>query len=164
MLYLIRSFGPAGKSWLKVGFTDSIAQRISTYRVSNPGFQLLSIRPGDLTEETRTHLYLTACNLKADFLDEWFLDCPETLQRFHDSTERMDRWIWRKREGLFTAFDFSRRTPKVRIYEDLRFIHRNDSNNTIYNVDKEWKKWNLKRELEGRKKLLDSGYLLFSEI
>lgn len=158
MLYLLRSFGRGGRSWLKVGYTGDLKKRERSYLTENPGHELIGTRRGDLTEETRTHLYLSACRLKAGFLEEWFIDCPETIYRFHHSIGKMNRWIWKERNFLFTAFDFSRRTPKVRIYEDLRFQHRYENLGTLL-VDKEWKSWNLKKEIEARKKLIEDGYL-----
>ena len=59
MLYLIRSFTRTG-TFLKVGYTANIERRMGEYLVENPGRELISIRAGDLTEETRMHLYLTS--------------------------------------------------------------------------------------------------------
>ena len=156
MLYLIRSFLRKG-SYLKVGFTDNIDGRMKTYLHENPGRELIGIRQGSRKEETRIHLYLTACGYKAEFLDEWFLDCPEVLSGFHQSQSKMNREIWNSRSSLFTAFDFSRRSLKVEIYEDLRF--QNKDRKLKEEVDLEWEKWNRKQDLINRQKLLDSGYL-----
>ena len=145
MLYLIRSFTRSG-TYLKVGFTDNIDRRMRDYLTENPGRELVSTRAGDLTEETRLHLYLTACGFKAGFLEEWFIDCPGVLSGFHDRREKMDKMIWRKRELVFTSFDFSRRSLKVQIYESLRFQHRAEDLNAL-TIDKEWRKWNMKKDL-----------------
>ena len=67
MLYLIRSFTRTG-TFLKVGFTGDIERRMRDYLTENPGRELIGTRAGDLTEETRMHLYLTACGWKAGFL------------------------------------------------------------------------------------------------
>ena len=160
MLYLIRTFKRKG-TFLKVGYTGDLDGRMRTYLTDNPGYELLSTREGDLTEETRLHLYLTACNLKAGFLDEWFLDIPETLQGFHQSRSKMNKQIWNQRELAFgtTALDFSRRTPKVLIYEDLRFIFRNSKGLGNTKIDKDWKEWNLKESIKARQKLLEEGWI-----
>jgi hypothetical protein len=159
MLYLIRSFTRQG-TYLKVGYTDNLKQRMNQYLVENPGRELVGTRQGNMIDETMMHLYLTAKNLKAEFLEEWFIDCPETLSGFHDSKQKQGRMIWRKREQLFTAFDFSRRSSKVQIYESLRFQHRSDNLNTL-SIDKEWKSWNLKKDIENRRKLMEEGFLEF---
>ena len=159
MLYLIRSFTRTG-TYLKVGYTANIDRRMRDYLTENPGRELIGTRAGDLTEETRMHLYLTACGFKADFLDEWFQDCPEVLSGFHDRREKMDREIWRKREDLFTSFDFSRRSLKVQIYEDLRFLHRAENLNALM-IDKEWRKWNLKKSIGGLQSMLNEEEVIF---
>ena len=156
MLYLIRSFSRTG-SYLKVGFTDNLARRMNSYLIENPGRELISTRQGGRLEETKLHLYLMACGFKAEFLDEWFQDCPEVLSKFHDKIEKINRWIWNNRSSLFTAFDFSRRSMKVEIYEELRYKTKNKK--LMEKVDQEWEKWNRKQDLINRQKLLDSGYL-----
>ena len=158
MLYLIRSFTRTG-SFLKVGYTGDIKQRMNQYLVENPGRELVSTREGGLAEETLSHLYLTACGVKADFLEEWFLDCGEVLTGFHQSWERMKRLVWRKRELLFTAFDFSRRSLKVQLYEDLRFQHRNEPLN-ILTIDKEWRQWNMKMDMKTRSRILNDEWIM----
>ena len=158
MLYLLRTFTRHG-TFLKVGYTSDLEARMRNYLTDNPGRELVGTREGDLTEETRMHLYLTACSLKADFLDEWFLDIPETLQGFHQSQSKMNRRIWKSRELAFgtTALDFSRRSPKVLIYEELRFMYRPTKD--IVLIDKEWKEWNLKESIKARQKLLEEGWI-----
>ena len=126
------------------------------YLVENPGRELVSVRAGDLTEETRVHLYLTAYGWKAGFLEEWFIDCPGVLLGFHDGRDRMNRMIWKERDQLFTSFDFSRRSLKVQIYEELRFLHRAENLNALM-IDKEWRKWNLKKNLKGWQNMLNEG-------
>jgi hypothetical protein len=115
-----------------------------------------------MIDETRMHLYLTALGFKADFLDEWFIDCSEVLQGFHERIEKIEKVVWKNRDVLFTAFDFSRRSFKVQIYEDLRFKHRNENLNTLL-IDNEWKAWNLKKEIDATNKLIHEGYLDFIE-
>ena len=155
---MIRSFTRSG-TYLKVGFTGDIERRMRDYLTENPGRELIGTRAGDLTEETRMHLYLTACGFKADFLEEWFIDCPGVLSGFHDRREKMDRLIWRKREDLF-SFDISRRSLKVQIYESLRFIHRAENLNAL-TIDKEWRKWNLKKDLKGWQNMLNEEGVIF---
>lgn len=159
MLYLIRSFTRTG-TFLKVGYTANIERRMGEYLVENPGRELISIRAGDLTEETRMHLYLTACGFKADFLEEWFKDCPEVLLGFHQARGKMDKMIWRKRELVFTSFDFSRRSLKVQIYEELRFQHRAENLNALM-IDREWRKWNLKKDLKTWQNIWNDGEVMF---
>lgn len=129
MLYLLRTFGRGSRTSLKVGFTDDIVNRRSSYYHSNPFYELLSIREGDEYAEKVLHLYLTARGFRDGFLEEWFLDESEVQSIFHYSISRLEYVIWRNRERLFEVQDFrvSRRYGKVinkplkmRIYEKLR--------------------------------------------
>jgi hypothetical protein len=113
------------------------------YKGDNPFFELLSVREGSRTQEKLLHLYLTALGLKAEFLDEWFLDTTQTLSEFHVDWGKAERVVWRSRSSLFTASDFARGNIKCRVYEDLRFLHRYDrlDKNPI---DVAWKRNSLK--------------------
>lgn len=157
MLYLIRSFTRTG-SFLKVGYSGDIEKRMKQYLVENPGRELVGTREGDLTEETRMHLYLTACGFKAGFLEEWFIDCPEVITGFHQSRSKVDKVVWNNRGKLFTAFDFSRRSFKVQIYEELRFKFR-ASNLNLLSIDREWRVWNQRKDQKARLSLVEEGYL-----
>lgn len=50
MLYLIKS-----SRYLKIGYTDNIASRMSHYRTHNPDFRLLATMEGDRSKETELH-------------------------------------------------------------------------------------------------------------
>lgn len=125
MLYLIRTFGRGkDKTALKIGFTDNIGTRFNSYRVHNPFFEPVSIREGDRILEAKLHLYLTARGFKANFLDEWFLDCSEVLSLFHTKISKINRTIWRNRNTLFSRADFKGGNDlKEKIYEELRMIN-----------------------------------------
>lgn len=80
MIYLLRSYGPKGKSILKIGVTDNIKARSSQYFYSNPYSELISTREGDETLESLLHYYLRFLDLqykKSGKLDEWFIDDPK---------------------------------------------------------------------------------------
>ena len=163
MIYLIRSFGRGRKSLLKVGWTEDKDARMSKYKIDNPFFEFLSFRQGDHRQEKILHLYLTARQLKADILDEWFLDSPLTLSEFHVSWRKAERLIWRERSSLFTALDFARDNIKCRVYEDLRFLHRHEHLDRE-EIDIAWKKNSLKKiiknhDLQRENRLFEaSGY------
>lgn len=126
MLYLIRTFGRGkDKTALKIGFTDNIKTRFQSYLIHNPFFEPVSIREGDIILETKLHLYLTARGFKANFLDEWFVDCPEVLSLFHTKISKINRTIWKHRNALFKRADFkgSGNDLKKKIYEELRMIN-----------------------------------------
>jgi len=123
MLYLIRTFGRGrNKTALKIGFTDNLKNRSQSYRVHNPFFESVATREGDRILEAKLHLYLTARGYKEDFLDEWFVDCPEVLSLFHTKLSKINRTIWRYRDTLFMRADFkgSGNDLKQKIYEELR--------------------------------------------
>ena len=156
MLYLIRSF-TRSNSYLKIGYTNNLQGRMSAYKIENPGFELISTRQGDMREETRMHLYLTALGWKAKFQDEWFLDIPEIYQEFHQDIGKINRVIWKNRDSVISTSDFSGRSHGIQIYEELRFQHRYENLNS--RVDNEWRYWNRQRDLKGRKKLIDEGWI-----
>ena len=158
MLYLLRSFTRGG-SYLKVGYTGNLEKRMASYLTENPGRELVGIRGGDMKDETRMHLFLEALGCKAGFLDEWFLDNPLVLEKFHESTKRIDKLIWKNRDLLFTGLDFSRQGYKVQIYEDLRFLFKDTP--ATGKIDQEWRAWNMSREIQARKKLIEEGWLEF---
>lgn len=126
MLYLIRSWG-RGKSILKVGYTANLSKRMDNYYHSNPLFEKLSAREGSLLDEKRLQLYLELSGFKFEKLDEWFIDCPEVLNLFHESQEKISRTLWRYRDSVWTKEDLKKGADKrLRdIYEDLRgkFLH-----------------------------------------
>lgn len=126
MLYLIRTFGRGkDKTALKIGFTDNIKTRFQSYLIHNPFFEPVSIREGDRILETKLHLYLTARGFKANFLDEWFLDCPEVLSLFHTKISKINKTIWKSRNALFGRADFkgTGNDLKKKIYEELRMTN-----------------------------------------
>ena len=125
MIYLIRTFGRGkDKTALKIGFTDNLKTRSQSYKAHNPFFELVSNREGDRILEAKLHLYLTARGFKADFLDEWFVDCPEVLSLFHTKLSRINRTIWKNRNALFRRADFKGGDDiRRKIYEELRMIN-----------------------------------------
>jgi hypothetical protein len=163
MLYLIRTFGRNKKTLLKIGWTENPIQRFNTYRVENPFFEIIAIREGDEYTETVAHLYLTSLGLKANILDEWFIDCPETLKAFHFLRPKAERAIWNSRENLWNAGEFKAKklTMRVRIYEDLRFLHRNENLNK--EIDKAWKLESGKKNLKNIKEKLDLDFLIVDD-
>ena len=139
MLYLIRTFGRSKKQTsLKVGFSDNLKERFSSYKNHNPFFEVISSREGSRYEETKLHLYLTALGYKENFLEEWFLDCSEVLSKFHENFNKIDRTIWLNRDTLFSKSDFKDKklNLKRQIYEELRMIHKIEHPKQI---DKDWK-------------------------
>jgi hypothetical protein len=148
MLYLIRTFGRK-KTGLKVGFTDKLEKRLKQYLIENPYFELISTRQGTREDEVRTHLYLSAQGLKENYLQEWFIDCPETLKEFHVDQNKRDRTIWNQRHKLFSPSDFARENIKLKIYEELRHKHNGEKLNS--GIDWEWKKWANKKYLKATK-------------
>lgn len=128
MLYLIKSFGiDKTKRALKVGFSDNLKQRMSSYRIQNPFFEIISKRKGDLVDETRLHIYLTTLGYKANFLNEWFVDNYNVVQRFHDSIDTINKVIWKNRDEIFSLSDFESNNKKAEIYNQLRLIHNSES-------------------------------------
>ena len=145
MLYLIRTFGRK-KTGLKVGFTDNLERRLNQYKTENPYHELITTRQGSRVEEAKTHLYLSALGLKELYLQEWFIDCPETLREFHVNPEKRDRTIWNRREQLFSPSDFARGNIRLGIYEELRLKHNGEKMGM--GIDWEWKKWANKKFLK----------------
>lgn len=132
MIYLIRTFGRAGRTALKVGYTGNRDKRLGTYRIENPFFEVISEREGDREVEKLLHLYLTALDVKENFLDEWFLDCAEVGSAFHHDLKRIERWVWRKREELFTTSDLDHPgSLKRTIYEKLKGMYGRKKKNDL---------------------------------
>lgn len=138
MLYLLRSFGRTKKQrYLKVGYTRNLNERMNSYRTNNPFFELITTREGTLEDETRMHLYLQALGLKADFLNEWFLDTPRTITEFHTRAEKIDKVIWENRDKVIDLGN----EMKLRIYENLRMLYmRPGQKYKTLPIDTEWKK------------------------
>ena len=157
MLYLIRTFGRGkNKTALKVGYSGDIDTRLKSYYHQNPFFEPISSREGNLYEEELIHLYLQGLGLKTSFLNEWFVDCNETLQNFHTSKLKMQAVVWRERDKLFTKNDFKDRGNSIRrrIYEDLRMILYNPNKEVA--IDKTW------RMEAGKKRLKDMREMFYS--
>lgn len=135
MIYLIRTFGRCdNQTSLKVGFSDNLNQRLSSYKTQNPFFELITTRGGTILDETRIHTYLKFLNLKEDFLNEWFLDSDLVYQRFHDSFEKMNSVIWNNRSKIFTESDFKTESSiRYKLYEELRLV--NSWNMKITSID-----------------------------
>lgn len=127
MLYLIRSWG-RGKSILKVGYTSNLPKRMENYYHSNPLFERISAREGSLTDEKRLQMYLELLGYKYTRLDEWFVDCPEVLSLFHESTMKISRVLWRYRDSVWCKEDLKNGADKRlrEIYEDLRMKNQGD--------------------------------------
>lgn len=125
MLYLIRTFGRRGRSMLKVGYTSDLQKRMENYYHSNPLYERISARQGDLKEEKRLQLYLQLLGLKCNILDEWYIDSPEVLKHFHDTQERIGRILWRHRDLVWKKEDLKKGADKRlrEIYEDLRKLY-----------------------------------------
>ena len=157
MLYLIRTFGRGkNKTALKVGYSGDLDTRLKSYYHQNPFFEPISKRSGELYDEELIHLYLQCLGLKTSFLNEWFIDCNETLQQFHASKLKMQAVVWRERDKLFTQNDFKERGNSIRkrIYEDLRMV--------LYNPNKEVRVDKIWRMEAGKKKLKDMRMKFYS--
>ena len=126
MLYLVRTHGRGSKTSLKIGFTDNLPQRMSSYREQNPFFELLSTREGDEKLELYLHLYLEALGFKENFLYEWFKDCYPVMTEFHAPLNKIQRVVWRERNKVFSEKDIKQKGLRLTLYEDLRFLHRED--------------------------------------
>lgn len=107
MLYLIRSWG-RGKSILKIGYTSNLSKRMENYYHSNPLFEKISSREGSLTDEKRLQMYLEFLGYKYTRLDEWFVDRPEVLTLFHESTTKISRVLWRYRDSVWCKEDLKK--------------------------------------------------------
>ena len=118
MIYLIRSFG-RGKSLLKVGFTKDMDKRMENYYHSNPCFEKITSREGDEEIEKLLHFYLELLGYKYSQLDEWFIDSPVVLSRFHDSAERIKTSVWKERDKVFKKEDLKSGSLKRKIYDNL---------------------------------------------
>lgn len=127
MLYLIRSWG-RGKSILKVGYTSNLPKRMENYYHSNPLFEKISSREGSLIDEKRLQMYLELLGYKYSRLDEWFIDCPEVLSLFHESTTKISRVLWRYRDSVWCKEDLKNGADKRlrEIYENLRERNQKD--------------------------------------
>lgn len=137
MLYLIRSFGRNGKSYLKVGFTDNIANRMQQYKIHNPLSELITTRQGEQVEEKLLQLYLDILGYKANFLNEWFIDDFEILQKFHVNIDKkLKKFIWNNRNLVFKISDFSNKLMRY-IFEELRSLFW--SGKYTEEIDKQWK-------------------------
>ena len=157
MLYLIRSFGRGRRSYLKVGFTDNISTRMNQYRIHNPQFELISTRQGTQEEEKLLQLYLSLTGYKADFLNEWFIDCPEIYQTFHIKiNSKLKKFIWRKRDKIFKISDFSNSGMRV-LFENLRKLFWKGI--YTFNIDREWKFAEAQEYLKRQRKLGQKGSL-----
>jgi len=124
MVYLIRTFGRRNTA-LKVGYARNEKERMKTYYHHNPFFETVTFREGELYDEMLLHLYLKSRNLKLGILNEWFLDCDEVIQRFHDRKDKIEKEVWKNRDYLFSISDFKSGGNILRrkIYEDLRLVY-----------------------------------------
>ena len=147
MIYLIRSYGPDNKKAVKIGFAEDIQARMRNYKIHNPYFEILATRQGDLRLEMKLQLFFTSYGLKADFLNEWFLNRPEiTTTLFHKTLETINRRLWKQRQFLFpeSIFTTAGNKRKREIYEELRMVY---GVRKAKPVDLAWK-------IESNKKLL----------
>jgi hypothetical protein len=157
MLYLIRSFGRNNKSALKVGFTDEIKNRVSTYKYHNPFSELISTREGSLLDETRVHTYLRSLRYKLDLLDEWFINCDKVNQLFHKSFETMNKVIWENRNNLFRKDDFLKENIMNELYQELNLLQ--SPLKELTSIDLEWKNVINKKYISQYKKNNDIDFL-----
>lgn len=155
MLYLIRSFGRGGKSYLKVGYSDNIADRMTQYKIHNPLFEIISQRQGSQDEELILQMYLGIMGFKADFLNEWFKDDSEVITIFHKSFKygKLEKVVWKNREKIFRIEDFNN-PRKRKIFEYLR--KRWSIGKIQCNLDRDWKFSESREGLKKMKKNLDS--------
>lgn len=144
MLYIIKSFGKKGKEIIKIGFASDIKRRVYQYTSHNPLCEFISIREGEILEETLLHLYLFHKYHRYKSLDEWYVYDDGILRDFHQDLRRIKKYLWKYRDNIFKKEDF-KKTPKNEfplnkiIYEkllkeygkDLRFHDIIDYNKNI---------------------------------
>ena len=75
MLYLIRLKGKE-QSLLKIGFTENINKRLNSYKTYNPLIELLSVKEGNIRDETNLHNKLS----NYVYSTEWFIECDEVYK------------------------------------------------------------------------------------
>lgn len=150
MLYLIRSFGRNNKSSLKIGFSDDYKKRLDSYRIHNPFSEVITTREGDEILETKLHLYLS--KYKEDFLNEWFKDLPEIITLFHQNIPKIDKFVWKNRQDLFSVEDFKPTGNKIKkkIFEDLRIF-----GGKLQEIDIQWKTIFNKNAIKNIKKSIE---------
>ena len=108
MLYIIKSFGNKGKEIIKVGFASDIKKRVYQYTSHNPLCELISIREGEILEETLLHLYLSHKYYRYKSLDEWYVYDDGILRDFHQDLRRIKKYLWKYRDNIFKKEDFKK--------------------------------------------------------
>lgn len=113
MLYLIKSYGPKGKlePIYKVGYTNSLDNRLYNYFSHNPFVELISVRRGNEELEKLIHVCLYSLGYKfskGGKLDEWFIGDLSKIQYIFHSTKRyLEKVIWRNRNKAFSIDSIS---------------------------------------------------------
>lgn len=142
MLYLIRTFGRNGRSKLKIGYTSNLSSRLDNYYHSNPFFEFLGSRKGELEEEKKMHMYLTLLGYKYEKLNEWFQDTQEVIIGFHESISEIDKLLWRRRDEVWNISDLkSGRGIDKRlreIFDDLYIKNYNPKKTKFSNIEKDY--------------------------
>ena len=159
MLYLIRSFGRGSKSYLKIGFSDNLDNRLRQYRIHNPQFELISLRQGTQEDEMLLHMFLDIKGYRTNFLNEWFIDCPEVLTLFHVSIDnKLKKILWINRTLLFKIDDFC--NPQKRdLFKNLQKLFY--SGKPQNSLDMDWKFAEAREKLKDiKKKDMDLSFLL----
>jgi hypothetical protein len=78
VIYAIRA---VGTEYIKFGYTapELLRVRLGTLQIGCPfELEMVAYGPGDLTEEQRVHVHLTAAG--RHFRGEWFISSPETQE------------------------------------------------------------------------------------
>ena len=160
MLYLIRSFGRGGKSYVKIGFTDSLSTRMNQYKIHNPRFEFIASRYGSKRDELILHLYLYHLGYKAEFLNEWFKDDPVIYQIFHKKIDKKIRKVlWKNRKTLFKLEDIGENMVIMKeLYEDLRKEFSEDKR--VEEIDHAWKLKEARRNIRKLKDLMSIDDIL----
>ena len=115
MLYILRSYGENNQSILKIGFSDSLDDRMNHYFYMSPLSKQLGTREGDKMFEDLMHqyLYYKGYQFKLDNkLDEWFLDVPEVISIFSLPQETIEEELWKNREQAFNPSKITSDTCK----------------------------------------------------
>lgn len=79
MIYLISNITP-DIALLKIGYTNNINKRMSTYKTHNPTFNLLYVGEGNKENEKFLHLYFE--RYRHESSKEWFYYTPIITEYF----------------------------------------------------------------------------------
>ena len=126
MLYLIKS-----QNYLKIGYTDNLKDRLRSYDIHNPQYELLDICNGTIKDETAIHHLVEKYNYKS----EWYYYNDEIIK------------IWKKCKKILESGKEIQYTkpPKLSLLQIIATLNGNEkinksleyilSTNTKYKID-----------------------------